>query len=131
MPTESDQAQGHYLNAEDYTTKEYLSTMVEMLAHALGNNNYLEFTPMELGKLLQDLNGYTKVLCTKTQKLEEELKDTKSKLELKTAEEAHYHTEYSRSSCPRATVCKDKLDELIFAKERLEAEYERLCKDQS
>jgi hypothetical protein len=79
MPKEGEQLEG--MGSDDYSLDDYLTTSKDILEHALENNNYLEFTMMELGKLLKDMRGYMGVMRKKGEKLVGEVKDLRNRLD--------------------------------------------------
>ena len=92
MPKENEQ--GHYLGPEDYTIDDYLVTIKDMLAQSVSNNNYLDMSLPDIGKLLKDLVGYTNIVKKKADKLTEDMKDTKNKLDNKDEQEVFLQSKY-------------------------------------
>ncbi len=100
IPKEGEQATGHFLNAEDYTMDDYISTVKDMLGQALEKGSYLDMSLTDLGKLLKDLSGYVDMVKKKAEKQKEEMKDTKNKLENKEYQESFLQNKYGeRANC--------------------------------
>ena len=94
MPKEDEKLEGHYLGPEDYSLDDYITTIKEMLTHTLSNDNYLDMSLPEVGKLIKDLSGYVNIVKKKAAKVNDEFKDTKNKLENKEYQESFLQNKY-------------------------------------
>eukprot|EP01022_Parablepharisma_sp_SALTPOND_P033344 TRINITY_DN88531_c2_g1_i1.p1 TRINITY_DN88531_c2_g1~~TRINITY_DN88531_c2_g1_i1.p1 ORF type:complete len:840 (+),score=144.91 TRINITY_DN88531_c2_g1_i1:312-2831(+) len=118
MPKEGEDNKGQTFGIEDYTLDEYLTTLKEMLEHALTADNYARMPPEELRKTLKDLSEYVKVAKKKGDTLEEYLKSIKNELENKEDQEGFLQNKIRNY--------QDTIDEIQAAKDNMEKEVERM-----
>ena len=128
LPKDGEKSSSHFLNSDDYNLDDYITTVKEMLSHVIDNDNYMDMSLVEIGRLVKDLNNYIAVIKKKSDQLSDELSDIKNKLDNKEYQETFLQNKIQnyQETLEECQNAKEKLERELEQSFNMEADFKRL-----